>query len=386
MTIEKKLVLDEETIEKINKLRELSKDYLTPYYDTDFNLLRWIQGHSGKIEDVSEKLIIHLKNRTSVFKFDDMLKYPRNHSIHNHWKYGITKMSSILENTIINIEQCGETDYWGMTNTYSMTEVLRARLYDLEDMLAHVMNIEAKTGKQAFVLYIIDLGKLKYDKKLIPLITGPLKCLSDFMSDNYVELFKYFILVNAPSSMSYLWSIIKPILPEKTKSKVKILGSDWRNEILEYASPGELPSKWNLDSNNNNKINFEVILENPIPFNEENLYHNRNKVKPICEIVKVNPGKRHFLIEKLVSGDTLKWFISTNLDFSFAVYFTTDKNETNLSNMEIIFPYFEFINGPTNVPLSDTITAPKNGYYKILLSNHRAWWNTLTVEYKIIIN
>uniref|UniRef100_A0A0N5C228 CRAL-TRIO domain-containing protein n=1 Tax=Strongyloides papillosus TaxID=174720 RepID=A0A0N5C228_STREA len=386
MTVESKFLLNEETIEKINKLRELVKDYLTPYYDTNFNLLRWIQGHPGKIEDVSEKLITHLKNRSSVFKFDDMIKDSRNHPIHNHWKYGITKMSSVLENTIVNIEQCGETDYWGLTNTYSMTEVLRARLYDLEDMLSHVMRIEKETGKQAYVLYIIDLGKLKYDRKLIPLITGPLKCLSDFMSDNYVELFNYFVLVNAPSSMSYLWSIIKPLLPEKTRSKVKILSNNWRNEILQYAGPDELPSKWNLDPNNNNKINFQVSLENPIPFNENNLYQNRNEMKTMYETIKVSPGKRHFIMEKLVSGQKLNWFISTNLDFSFAVYFTADKNETNHSNMEVVFPYFEFINGPTAVPLSDTITATKNGYYKILLSNHRAWWNTLMVEYKITIN
>lgn len=41
-------------------------------------------------------------------------------------------------------------------------------------------------------------------------------------------------------------SIIEPILPARTRGKVKILGSNWREEILEFANPEVLPTFWNV--------------------------------------------------------------------------------------------------------------------------------------------
>ena len=47
-------------------------------------------------------------SRRSSWKLDDMESQPRNHPIHNHWKYGITGESKILDNVIVNIEQVRE--------------------------------------------------------------------------------------------------------------------------------------------------------------------------------------------------------------------------------------------------------------------------------------
>lgn len=53
-----------EEIEKIQNLRELVKNDLTVYYDTDFNLLRWIQGHRElPLNLIAKKLRAHLKMR-----------------------------------------------------------------------------------------------------------------------------------------------------------------------------------------------------------------------------------------------------------------------------------------------------------------------------------
>lgn len=67
----------------------------------------------------------------------------------------------------------------------------------------------------------MDLTELKYDTRLYQLVVGPLKCLAEFMSEHYVELIKFFVLVNAPSFVYALWTIVKPLLPEKTKNKVQ---------------------------------------------------------------------------------------------------------------------------------------------------------------------
>ena len=53
--------------------------------------------------------------------------------------------------------------------------------------------------------------------------------------------------------------------------------------------------------------------------------------------------------------------------------------------METCYPCFEWMPGPSVVPLNDFIVAQEDGIYRIWLSNERAWWHTLTVLSKITI-
>lgn len=109
-----------------------------------------------------------------------------------------------------------------MLETFSHAEVLKARTKDLEDMLASVMQNERLTGKQTSILYVMDMQGLKYDKRLFTMIRGSLRSLTEFMAEHYVELIKNFVLVNVPSFIYAIWTISKPILPERTRQKVRI--------------------------------------------------------------------------------------------------------------------------------------------------------------------
>ncbi|KAH7718734.1 Protein R03A10.5 [Aphelenchoides avenae] len=106
MTVKPTSGLSAEEAEQVQRLRELVKDDLTEYYDTDFNLLRWLQGYAGfKLEEVAKKLKSHLRFRQTSWDLDNMHKKPRTHAIHSHWRYGITGNSEVLDNVIVNIEQ-----------------------------------------------------------------------------------------------------------------------------------------------------------------------------------------------------------------------------------------------------------------------------------------
>lgn len=79
----------------------------------------------------------------------------------------------------------------------------------------------------------MDLSNIKYDKRLYDMITGPMKSLSEFMAEHYVELMKFFVLVNVPSFVYALWTVVKPILPERTIQKVgKIQLFFWKFKIF----------------------------------------------------------------------------------------------------------------------------------------------------------
>lgn len=119
-------------------------------------------------------------------------------------------------NVLVNVEQTGSNDYWGMLQTFPINELMKARLFDLETMLRHVMEAERETGlssqpsipfigEQHSVMYIMDLTGLKYDRRLITLMTGALASISAFMAEHYVEMIHSFVLVNAPSFITAIW-------------------------------------------------------------------------------------------------------------------------------------------------------------------------------------
>lgn len=60
--------IKDDDLKLINKLRDLVKNDLTKYYDTNFNLLRWIQGNRNvSLEEIGQKLRAHLKMRYLMY-------------------------------------------------------------------------------------------------------------------------------------------------------------------------------------------------------------------------------------------------------------------------------------------------------------------------------
>lgn len=63
---------------------------------------------------------------------------------------GLTTSAGKTDNVLVNVEQTGANDYWGMLHTFPLNEIMKARIYDLESMLRAVMEAERKTGKQMY--------------------------------------------------------------------------------------------------------------------------------------------------------------------------------------------------------------------------------------------
>lgn len=84
--------ISEQDMGNVRKLREMVKDQvgdlsdpirsisidplfssqLTPYYDTNFNLLRWLHGHNNNFGEIVPKLRNHLVLRRSQMQLDTL--------------------------------------------------------------------------------------------------------------------------------------------------------------------------------------------------------------------------------------------------------------------------------------------------------------------------
>ncbi|EJW84072.1 CRAL/TRIO domain-containing protein [Wuchereria bancrofti] len=365
--------------DKINiaKLREAVKDELTPYYDTDFNLLRWLQGHNYDFDILLPKLRNHLLLRKSKWDLDNMASKPRNHPLHTYWKAGITGPAIKTPNAIVNIEQTGRNDYWGMIQTFSVNEIMMARTQDLELLLRKIMEMEKKTGQQASIIYVMDLTNLKYDKRLLTLMTGPLASISAFMSDHYVEMIHRFVLINAPPFMASIWTIVKPLLPERTRQKVSIFGSNWKTEIQNVAVPEALPAYWNDD-----KIKvFKAELEHAKALDPQ--YYHKKKVDEKSKVLSVGAGKTGTIDVNVKQGSVIKWCIHADGHFGFTIFYVKDQSCENSDSLINVYPLLMKMPGPTVVPIREEIKCNKSGTYKIWFSNEHAWLHTLNIHYLI---
>ncbi|KAK5980080.1 CRAL-TRIO domain and GOLD domain and CRAL/TRIO N-terminal domain-containing protein [Trichostrongylus colubriformis] len=369
---------------KIAELRKLVKDDLTEYYDTDFNLLRWLQGHAQlEVKDIARKLRHHLKARKSTWDLDNMHKLERTHPIHNHWRYGITGESDVLDNVIINIEQCGRTDYTGMMECFSVAEVMRARIYDLEVMLAQCMELEKRTGRQAWILYVMDVTGLEYNKKLYDLVTGSMRSLAEFMADHYVEMIKFFVLVNIPSFAVALWTVVRPLLPERTKSKVRILSSsNWKDEILQFSKKESLPAIWSDDTHV-----FPAHVDPPQQFLKEWYYSSKGLKQPEnVQVIDVPAGKHHVFAIHLQQGDVVSWWVTGNRNFGFGFFRPRYEDDNDFAVMDQLIPTLPWMPGPTLTPVDDSLEIAEDGLYKFWISNERAWWWSLCAHIRIEVN
>uniref|UniRef100_A0A2K6WBX0 CRAL-TRIO domain-containing protein n=1 Tax=Onchocerca volvulus TaxID=6282 RepID=A0A2K6WBX0_ONCVO len=369
-------IISKKDKEAIEKLRKGIKDKLTPYYDTDFNLLRWLQGHNYNFDVIIPKLKNHFLLRNS-WDLDNLASKPRNHPLHTYWKAGLTGPAIKTPNIIVNIEQTGRNDYWGMIQTFSSSEIMLARTHDLELFLRQIMEMEEKTGQQASILYIMDLTDLKFDKRLLTLLTGPLANMSAFMSEHYVEMIHKFVLVNVPSFMATIWTIVKPLLPEPTRRKVSIFGSNWKTEIQNLAVPEVLPVFWNDD-----KIKvFKAKLELAQPLDPRQ--HYKKEMDERSKVLSIGAGKTGTIDVNVKKGSIIRWRFHTDGYFAFSILYVEDQSREDSNSPINIYPILTKMPGPTIVPIKDEIKCDKSGTYQIWFSNEHAWLHTLNIYYLV---
>jgi hypothetical protein len=120
------------------------------------------------VEEVLPKLRSHLALRSSPFQLDTLVDKPRDHPVHRYWRAGLTGPAGPqTPHALVNVEQTGSNDYWGLLQAFPLNEIMKARIHDLESMLRAVMEMEKSSGEQSSIMYIMDLNGLRYEKRLV---------------------------------------------------------------------------------------------------------------------------------------------------------------------------------------------------------------------------
>ena len=71
---------------------------------------------------------------------------------------------------------------------------------------------------------------------------GLAKIAAQVGSDYYPEIMGNMFCVNAPMLFSGVWAVVKGFLDEKTRGKIKIIGSNYMPKLLEYIPIENIPT------------------------------------------------------------------------------------------------------------------------------------------------
>nr|XP_025123135.1 putative SEC14-like protein 6 isoform X3 [Bubalus bubalis] len=146
---------------------------------------------------------------------------------------------------------------------------------------------------------------------------------------NYPEILKNLIVVKAPKLFPVAFNLIKPYITEETCRKVLILGGNWKQELLKFISPDQLPVEFGgtmSDPDGNPKCLTKINYGGDVPQH----YYLRNHVRVQYDH-QATVGRGSSLQvdnEILFPGCMLRWqFASDGGDIGFGVFLKTKMGE-----------------------------------------------------------
>ncbi|CAD6192030.1 unnamed protein product [Caenorhabditis auriculariae] len=384
------MALNAEDVEIIDFLRAETKDLMTPKYDTDFNLLRWAQGYGYDKEEALAELRRHLKFRR-YYDLDDAANIEEHAILKEYFPIGLVGETG-RNNQLLVIECAGRIDLMGILKSVHLSDFLIQRYKFQEKMLSTMNELEARNGKQSSVIYILDLEGLKFDSALLNIVTGPYRILWASVYTNYPEWISQMFIINAPSFMTIIWKAIGPLLPERTRNKVRICtaNSDWKQLIHKYADPDYIPKHWggNLVDKNGDPM-CRDRLNIPTEQIPRQLYWTPNEETPACsELTCSNiPAGKAAIFTYIVPEQQQPMYIIINRfcerTYGMGIWYSAEKDADKLplADLRDFCPDFDYPGMPTVDYLR--IRVPGGGVYKVKWGNEQAWIRSVTVYHRV---
>ncbi|XP_006869309.1 PREDICTED: putative SEC14-like protein 6 isoform X2 [Chrysochloris asiatica] len=263
-----------------------------------------------------------------------------------------------------------DLDPKGLLNSVSKQNLLRDKLQNCELLLQDCEQQSQKLGKKVDqILVIFDIEGLG----LRHLWKPGVEFVQEFLirlEANYPEMLKNVIIVKAPKLFPVAFNLIKSYISEDTRRKLVILGANWKQELLQYISPDQLPVVFGgtmTDPDGNPKCLTKINYGGEVPKS----YYLRNQVKMQYEHT-VPVGRSSSLQvenEILFPGCVLRWqFASDGGDIGFGVFLKTKTGEKQRAGeMTEVLPSQRY--NAHMVPEDGSLTCLKAGIYVLRFDN-----------------
>lgn len=137
------------------------------------------------------------------------------------------------------IDTPGKIDIKGLTISAKKSDFIRYQIYKVEEILTEMRSRNAPDK----AIMINDLSGYSLKLLFTPGMDILIKVLV-LLEDNYPETLHKCYVVNSPKIFPIIYEIVKPFLSKRTSGKIKILGSNYKEILVDELGPDCLPETY----------------------------------------------------------------------------------------------------------------------------------------------
>lgn len=379
--------LTQEQQEILDKFRVCVSDICQPNHDDHF-LLKWLRARDFSVEkaefmlreSMNVRRQMKLDTLVETYKVPEVLSkyYPGGH-------FGFDR-----EGTPVFIDPIGQIDFRGLLSSVKKNEIIRFKAYLAEYTQFLCRQQSSKLGKRIDqVVMVMDMEGLGLKHLWRPGVTLFNK-ITAFYEDNYPEMMKNILVINAPRIFPIAYALVKPFLNEVTRNKVKILGVDWKTELLEYIDEDNLPEYYGgtcKDPDGDPLCRSKICYGGDVPES----YYCKDCDKPdtwtdeqMYEVGCVKRGtalKLSFEVD--APGSILSWqYKSVDHDIGFGVFYS-EKGSKHSKDLEEKIPTER--RNCHLVQEEGSLLCEKPGIYILRFDNSYSWTRNKKIFYNVTI-
>nr|XP_020762752.1 putative SEC14-like protein 6 [Odocoileus virginianus texanus] len=309
------------------QFRENMQDVLAvlPSAD-DYFLLRWLRARNFDLKKSEDMLRKHMKFRKQQ-DLDNILAWQPSEVVRLYEPSGFCGHDR--EGSPVWYRIIRGLDLKGLLLSVSKQEILRFNFRSLELLLRDCEQQSQELGRKVEkISTVFDFEGLS----LRHLWKPGVELIQEFLSAleaNYPEILKNLIVVKAPRLFPVAFNLIKPYITEETRRKVVILGGNWKQELLKFISPDQLPVEFGgtmTDPDGNPKCLTKINYGGDVP--QHYYLHNHVRVKYDHQATVGRGSSLQVDNEILFPGCVLRWqFASDGGDIGFGVFLKTKMGE-----------------------------------------------------------
>ncbi|KIY52580.1 hypothetical protein FISHEDRAFT_35007 [Fistulina hepatica ATCC 64428] len=227
-------------------LKKFKKDFqdegnFVPERMSDSLLLRFLRAR--KFDYVkSKEMLLNAEQWRKDFGVDEIVSsfnFPEKEQVNKYYPQYYHKMDK--EGRPIYVERLGLLDIKALYSCTTQDRLLKRLVLEYERFLeqrlpacSRAIGHPVETSCTILDLANVSLSNFYHVKDYVFAAAG-------VGQDRYPECMGKFYIINAPWAFSAVWRIIKPWLDEVTVAKIDIIGSDYKDKLLQQIEAENLP-------------------------------------------------------------------------------------------------------------------------------------------------
>ncbi|KAM9621921.1 LOW QUALITY PROTEIN: SEC14-like protein 4 [Trichechus inunguis] len=274
----------------------------------------------------------------------------------------------------------GTLDPKGLLLSAFKQEVIRKRIKVCEMLLYQCELQSEKFGRKIeTAVMVFDMEGLGLKHSWKPAVEVYQQFFA-ILEANYPETLKNLIAVRTPRLFPVAFNLVKSFMSEETHRKIVILGANWKEELLKFISPDQLPAEFGgtmTDPDGNPKCLTKINYGGEVP----KRYYVRNQVKKYEHTVTVGRGSSlQVENEILFPGCVLKWqFDSDGGDIGFGIFLKTKMGQRQRAGKMAEVPSQRY--NAHMVPEDGSLTCLRAGIYVLRFDNTYSLMHGKKVSY-----